>query len=433
MVTNPSIDLNAPPPDGPHYLLAVTDMAERCPVVAHSAIYNDSGIKLVEKGARIDARLYDRLVQHRLQDGIDGHLSAENAVDLHAIAALARQRCQEPLMQRMVQAVGGEARLLAPLEALPLPAPMAFKLTVMREQQPALLAHSVGVMLVSLYLGLQSGLDVPGCTSLAAAALLHDIGVLHMDPIWRDPAHKVAGAGRKHLVAHPVTAMLLVRAQPDYPPAVAQAVLEHHERMDGTGYPRGLQGGRISAMGQVLLLAEVVAAFFDKYADHPAQRLSLTLRLNHRKFPAPLVARVLPLLADASTTGADPQTMQHEAERHASVLAQAFARWAQLRAPLAASMPEAGAFIDARLAALQKALTEAGAHPRQLADMLPLLQGDGQGLAELALVGGEALWQLQALVNAVQRRWPRLAERASAGDAAVADWCDACGQWLAGV
>ena len=44
MVTNPSIDLNAPPPDGPHYLLAVTDMAERCPVVAHSAIYNDSGI-----------------------------------------------------------------------------------------------------------------------------------------------------------------------------------------------------------------------------------------------------------------------------------------------------------------------------------------------------------------------------------------------------
>ena len=50
MVTHPSIDLNAPPPDGPHYLLAVTDMAERCPVVAHSAIYNDSGIKLVEKG-----------------------------------------------------------------------------------------------------------------------------------------------------------------------------------------------------------------------------------------------------------------------------------------------------------------------------------------------------------------------------------------------
>ena len=88
--------------------------------------------------------------------------------------------------------------------------------------------------------------------------------------------------------------------------------------------------------------------------------------------------------------------------------------------------------IDARLAALQKALTEAGAHPRQLADMLPLLQGDSQGLAELALVGREALWQLQAIVHAVQRRWPQLGERTTAADAACADWCTACEQGLGG-
>ena len=122
--TDLSVDWNAPPPDdGPNYLQAVTDMAERCQVVAHSAIYNANGIKLVEQGARIDARLYDRLVQHRLQGSIDGHLSAENAVDIAAIQALARQRCQEPLLQRMAQAVGGEAALLAPLAAVPLPAP----------------------------------------------------------------------------------------------------------------------------------------------------------------------------------------------------------------------------------------------------------------------------------------------------------------------
>ena len=109
--TDLSVDWNAPPPDdGPNYLQAVTDMAERCQVVAHSAIYNANGIKLVEQGARIDARLYDRLVQHRLQGSIDGHLSAENAVDIAAIQALARQRCQEPLLQRMAQAVHRRTR-----------------------------------------------------------------------------------------------------------------------------------------------------------------------------------------------------------------------------------------------------------------------------------------------------------------------------------
>ena len=119
-------------------------------------------------------------------------------------------------------------------------------------------------------------------------------------------------------------------------------------------------------------------------------------------------------------------------ERHAAVLAQTFERWIQLRAPFVGKLPAPGAFIDQRLGALHKALIAAGAHPHQLSDMLPLLQGDAQGLAELALVGREALWQLQAIVHAVQRRWPQLGERTTAADAACADWCTACEQGLGG-
>ena len=52
------------------------------------------------------------------------------------------------------------------------------------------------------------------------------------------------------------------------------------------------------------------------------------------------------------------------------------------------------------------------------------LQGDAIGMAVVALVGREALWQLQSIVNASYRRWPQLADRATPADAAVADWCD---------
>eukprot|EP01041_Mallomonas_annulata_P031344 gene31344-53636_t len=68
--------------DSPYYLRALTDMADRRTVVADAAIYTDNGIKLVEKGARIDSRLYDRLVQHKLREPIDRHLSIENPVDV---------------------------------------------------------------------------------------------------------------------------------------------------------------------------------------------------------------------------------------------------------------------------------------------------------------------------------------------------------------
>lgn len=416
-------------PDSPHYLRAVTDMSQRCAVVAQAAIYADNGIKLIEKGARIDGRLYDRLVQHKLREPIDQHLSVDNVVDTAALIAAAQQLIQsQPLPRLLVQALGSPERLLAPLRSIPLPSTMAFKLTVMREQRPGLFEHSLQMMLVAVFLGVKSGLSERECVPLAAAALLHDVGVMHMDPAWQDPQHKVTGAARKHLIAHPITAMLLVRAAQVYLRPVELAVLEHHERMDGTGYPRGLQGADISPLGRILLLAEVVAGFYEKYTDMPAQQLSLVLRLNHRKFPPALVACVLPLLQEGPVDGEALAPSGADAPRHIESVANALAQWeriTQSAAVQALEPDQALGFVDRRLRALQKVLLEAGAHPRQQIDLLEQLQGDAAGLAEVAFVGREALWQMQTIANACQRRWPPGQERLDTVEAAVLAWCDA--------
>lgn len=415
--------------DNPHYLRALTEMAERRTVVADAAIYSTTGIKLVEKGARVDGRLYERLVQHKLREPIDRHLSVENPVNVSTLVTAAQSLIeQRPLPRMLAQALGPLAgRLLAPLRSLPLPGAIACKLTVMREQRPELFEHSLQMTIVAVFLGLRSGLEERDCASLAAGALLHDLGVLHMDPAWSDPEHRIIGPERKHLVAHPITAMLMMRDTQSYARAAEVAVLEHHERMDGTGYPRGLAGAEITPMGRILLLAEVIAAFFEKYDDMPAQRLSLVLRLNHRKFPADLVAHILPLLPEDTVGESSLMPLGNEVPRQIELLAEAFARWDQLKAGLPAGTRPAPAgafaFAEARLQGLQKTLLEAGSHPRQQSDMLPHLQGDPMGLAEVGLVAREALWQLQTVINACHRRWPRLDERATPEDAAVADWC----------
>ncbi len=421
--------LAATAPDSPHYLRALTDMADRRAVVTQDAIYTDNGIKLVEKGARIDSRLYDRLVQHKLRDPIDRHLTVENAVDVPALIAAGQDLAEQGVLPQMLaQALGSAGKLLAPLRSVSLPDPVAFKLTVMRDQRPGLFEHSLQMMMVAVFLGLKSGLSERDCVPLAAAALLHDAGVLHMDPSWMDPLNKVTGVQRKHLVAHPITSMLMLKDAGVYPRSVEIAVLEHHERMDGSGYPRGLPGAEISPMGRILLLAEVVTAFYEKYTDMPAQRLSLVLRLNHRKFPAALVAHVLPLLQEDVARDSALMPLGADAPVQIDTLAGAFEQWEQLKAalpPAARQVPgSVFAFADIRLQALQKALIEAGSHPRQQGDLLEQLQGDALGLAEVALVGREALWQLQSIVNACYRRWPQLTDRASPADAAVADWCD---------
>lgn len=423
--------------ESPHYLRALTDMADSRTVVADAAIYTDNGIKLVEKGARIDSRLYGRLVQHKLREPIDRHLSIENPVDLPALLAASQALIeQEELPNMLAQALGSADRLLAPLRSLPMPASMACKLTVMRDQRTSLFEHSLQMMIVAVFLGIKSGLAERDCSALAAAALLHDLGVLHMDPAWSDPDHKVVGAQRKHLAAHPITAMLMIRDTKAYPRAVEVAVLEHHERMDGSGYPRGLAGADITPMGRILLLAEVVAAFYEKYGDMPAQRLSLMLRLNHRKFPQALVVHVLPLLQEEVARESALMPLGNDAPRQTELLAEAFTYWDQLKAalPIGAAFraPADGAFAfaDSRLLALQKALIEAGSHPQHQDELLAQLQGDAIGMAEVALVGREALWQLQNIFHGCLRRWPQLPGRASPTDAAVADWCDWAAQRL---
>lgn len=419
---------------GSHYLRAITDMANRCYVVTHEPLYTEKGIKLVDKGARVDSQLYDRLVKHKLRGHIEDHLAVQDMVSVQSLVAVAGAQCEsDTLAYLLVHTLEGmtAARLLAPVRAMPLPPAIAFKLTVMREQYPVLFEHSVRMMLVAVYLGIKSGLSERECMPLAVAALLHDIGTLHMDPAWHDPANKITGEGRKQLLAHPVTAMLIIREQNIYPRSVELAVLEHHESMDGSGYPRGLQGGKISRMGQILLTAEVVAAFFEKYADEaPAQRLSLMLRLNHRKFPANLIACLLPLLQIRAVQG-DMQAPHGDLERCIALVAGAFDDWERCSAALPPAAAQSGpepacAVVGQQLAALQKSLFEAGTHPRQLAEVLEHLQDDAQGLAELALLGHEALWQLQRIINTTYSQWPRLPDSQDAGDMAVVQWRTTC-------
>ncbi|WP_312844374.1 HD-GYP domain-containing protein [Diaphorobacter nitroreducens] len=419
-----------------HYLRAITDMADRRTVVTQEALYTDRGIKLVDKGARVDSRLYDRLVKHKLRGSIDEHLAMDDMVSVQSIVQLAASQCEhDTLAYLLVHTLEGMTaeKLLAPVRALLLPPSLAFKLTVMREQHPVLFEHSVRMMLAAVYLGIKSGWSDRECVPLATAALLHDIGVLHMDPVWHDPANKMTAVGRQQLMAHPITAMLIIRGQNMFPRVVEQAVLEHHECMDGSGYPRGLQGDQISLMGQILMVAEVVAAFFEKYANEAAaQRLSLTLRLNHRKFPAALIACLLPVL-QIRAVQTDVQVTPADVERLIEQLSTAFGDWDTRRAGLSpeAAESEACAFVEQRLSALQKTLFEAGSHPQQQAEALQYLQGDEQGLAELALLGREALWQLQGIVDATHSRWLTLEHSPQAGDQAVVQWRDACAVRLA--
>ncbi len=98
---------------------------------------------------------------------------------------------------------------------------------------------------------------------LGTAALLHEIGMLRIPPEVYQHDRQLTDKERQTIVAHPVISYKILK-EADFPPAVCIAVLEHHEYVNGTGYPRKLSGDDISLYGKIVGVASAYAAATSK-------------------------------------------------------------------------------------------------------------------------------------------------------------------------
>lgn len=414
----------------PQYLQAVSHLAETQEVVAGAAIYASTGLKLLDAGARIDHRLYERLKLHQLPIPIDDQLKVQNAVDIPSLEAQVMLLSGSTALGRELSAHLGEQQymLMEVLRHMQWPQQASFKMTVMRHHLPELFEHSILMMMSAVFLAVKQRLSVPDCAELAAAALLHDVGMLYMPPSWKNVKHKLTAQERKQLAAHSITGTLVVRETGVYSRRVEDAVLEHHERLDGSGYPRHVKGDAISPWGRILMLAEVMSAFYSKFSDMPAQRLSLMLRMNHNRFDATLTQHVYDLLAENTATPAGSAShTSAEVRQVVATLGAVMQHWVLCKRKLPEvwqHLPGAAAvsYVDTRMQSLEKSLAESGSHPRQQADWLQMFEEDPSSMQELVLINKEALWQIESCVEACARQWPHMLQPQGPLDAIIEDW-----------
>ncbi len=131
-------------------------------------------------------------------------------------------------------------------------------LAALRMRVPYLVEHSVRVADLAPFLGGRLGLSVARLGRLRLAALLHDVGMLGVpDSILIKPG-PLDAAEWDVVRDHPQNGHDLVADAVHV--EVSNAVLCHHERMDGTGYPRGLTGEEIPLLARILLVADAFDA-----------------------------------------------------------------------------------------------------------------------------------------------------------------------------
>ena len=276
----------------PHYLNRVVAVGETAGVEATEDIISGTGLKLLAKGARIDAHTRERLLQHKLRKPLEMSLRVIDAagrrptLDRAAAALIERY----PLLGALCREQASQ--LLPLLKQLPLSTSVESMLGVFAEQGERRHDHAVGVGLLAATLahGLPEGRGA-GLQSLLIAGLVHDAGELYIDPAILQSPVRLNTEQWRHVAAHPVIAARVLREMPGAGPAVADAVLCHHERLDGFGYPRGLAGAKLPMPGQLLAAAEMLMGIIE--LDRGAgEQASVALKLIPGEFSRHVVDRV---------------------------------------------------------------------------------------------------------------------------------------------
>jgi len=137
-------------------------------------------------------------------------------------------------------------------------------------RDPYTAGHQRRVTALAVAIARELGCSDDECDTLRIAGTVHDIGKLGIPSEILSKPGPLSAIELDLIHEHPQTAYDILADVP-FPGPVAEIVLQHHERLDGSGYPRGLKGEAISLEARILAVADVVEAM----ASHRPYRAAL--------------------------------------------------------------------------------------------------------------------------------------------------------------
>ena len=400
------------PADHQYFANAVVQLGEKRDVVATQAIFNAQGVKIIDKGVAINSGLYERLMGHRLAAPLEESVRSSSTVKGETLKNSAEAIMRDtPFFGRMASDDKTRKILLNVIETIPLPDAMAFQLTVARDIRPEIYLHLVRTALTAAWLTrspMGSRFDLG---MAAAGGLLHDVGMLHVDPLLLQPERTLNRDQRRQLYSHPLVSTALLERHHQYSRDVVRAVGEHHEYLDGSGYPRNLSGDGISPLGKILSLSQVVAAMFAPGRSAPEMRLSVLLRMNTHRYDSTMAMQVVALLRpQLDVMGAEIPRLENPVGLLGEI-DDLVGQWPlNIGEQLAANEARRNALALLANHAIQirRALAAVGAVPDQLSQLGDAALDEAVSI-ELTLLTHEAAWQLRALARQTRQRWRLLA------------------------
>ncbi len=150
-------------------------------------------------------------------------------------------------------------------------------LAVMTEKRDQYTAgHQQRVASLAEAIAREMGMGEDAVGEINIAATLHDIGKLYVPLDILSQTGKLTDIEYLFIKTHPAAGYDILKSIPFDAP-IAEIILQHHERMDGSGYPRGLSGDEILIEARIIAVADVVEAMVSHRPYRPAMGIDQAL------------------------------------------------------------------------------------------------------------------------------------------------------------
>ncbi len=136
-------------------------------------------------------------------------------------------------------------------------------------RDPYTTGHQRRVAQLAVAIGHRLGLSEDTIEGLRTGGLVHDIGKIHVPAEFLSRPGKLSIEVHKVIRMHPQMGWEIMR-DIEFPWPVADMIRQHHERLDGTGYPQGLKGDEILLESRILAVADVFEAISSHRPYRPA-------------------------------------------------------------------------------------------------------------------------------------------------------------------
>ncbi|PVB59716.1 HD domain-containing phosphohydrolase [Labrenzia sp. 011] len=256
-------------------VICLIDKKSRCEITQVAAL---GGSELYDRGAPLVLLLkrINDLVNERLCAALPGDVPVQTLEAYKKSNALLQSLCLTAVEEAPIQVKLLEESADDLLKALSLDGLTSW-LEAVQTHHSGTYSHSLMVAGVAGMFAQHLGWPEEKCQEVIAGGLVHDIGKMRIPLSILDKPGKLTEEERRIINKHPVFGADILKPRLEISVAIKKMAIQHHEFLDGSGYPNGLDASRISPQVRLMTICDIFSALTEvrAYKERAPARVAI--------------------------------------------------------------------------------------------------------------------------------------------------------------